>query len=346
MAKRTFVQLAHKYSDRSFIAAWYMSEKLDGMRCFWDGGITRGMIKSEVPWANCAKDDRLKNVEVSTGLWSRLGNVVHAPDWWINHLPKVPLDGELWRGHEPRQDLMSRIKRLVPRDADWEDVNLWCYGMPSLEEMFPEHFSFYKDLPLEYRPKPTLTFRQEYFLLKKWVKDGMSAKVLPQYDLSFNHSAAKKQVAGYCDQVVAQGGEGVMLRDPNTSYECCRSHNLLKVKPFDDMEGTIIGYITGRETDKGSKLLGLMGAMVLRLDSGVELELSGFSNEERVLDGFHHGSGTRAKHWAENNPETECPLWIECKHFKRGERVTLKYRGLTKDGVPQEARYFRKDERI
>jgi ATP-dependent DNA ligase len=41
MAKREFLMLAHKHEGQN-ILGWLYSEKLDGMRCFWDGGITRG----------------------------------------------------------------------------------------------------------------------------------------------------------------------------------------------------------------------------------------------------------------------------------------------------------------
>ncbi len=57
--RREFLQLAHVFDpSKHTIAGWFMSEKLDGMRCFWDGGITRGMFARDVPFANVAKDDR------------------------------------------------------------------------------------------------------------------------------------------------------------------------------------------------------------------------------------------------------------------------------------------------
>ena len=44
MTRREFLQLAKSYNpEKNKIAGWYLSEKLDGTRCFWDGGITRGM---------------------------------------------------------------------------------------------------------------------------------------------------------------------------------------------------------------------------------------------------------------------------------------------------------------
>ena len=135
MAKREFLQLAHTFKPNKYgIGGWWYSEKLDGERCFWDGGISRGIPKIQVPWANNDKDNRYIELPVATGLWSRYGNVIHAPDWWLNQLPKIPLDGELWAGHGvKRQELHSWIKRLSPSDSDWEKVIYKCFGMPSLE---------------------------------------------------------------------------------------------------------------------------------------------------------------------------------------------------------------------
>jgi ATP-dependent DNA ligase len=109
----------------------------------------------------------------------------------------------------------------------------------------------------------------------------------------------------------------------------------LKIKPHDDAEATVIGYTSGRETDKGSKLLGLMGALIVEFN-GKRMELSGFTDQERQF------SSAEAASFAASNPGSECPDWITNTNFPRGSQVTFKYRGLTKEGIPQEARYFRK----
>lgn len=44
------------------------------------------------------------------------------------------------------------------------------------------------------------------------------------------------------DKVVANGGEGVMIKDPLSQYENRRSEKLLKVKTFEDAEATVIGH--------------------------------------------------------------------------------------------------------
>ena len=41
---------------------------------------------------------KAKLKKASSGLWSRYGNPIVAPDWWLDQLPNCPLDGELWAG--------------------------------------------------------------------------------------------------------------------------------------------------------------------------------------------------------------------------------------------------------
>ena len=67
--------LAESWDNSSDLSGWWMSEKLDGVRAYWDG---RQFL-------------------------SRQGNLYHAPDWFIKGLPQVPLDGELWIAEEVDQ---------------------------------------------------------------------------------------------------------------------------------------------------------------------------------------------------------------------------------------------------
>ena len=44
----------------------------------------------------------------------------------------------------------------------------------------------------------------------------------------------------YLDEIVAKGGEGVMLRDANSLYEIGRSNSMRKYKPFRDSEVKVV----------------------------------------------------------------------------------------------------------
>ena len=65
------VMLAQQFDpDTQDPVGWFMSEKYDGVRCYWDG----------------------------ENMYSRNGNPFYVPDWYKESLPKVALDGELWSG--------------------------------------------------------------------------------------------------------------------------------------------------------------------------------------------------------------------------------------------------------
>jgi len=390
MAKREFLQLAHTIAPKHNIGGWWWSFKLDGCRCFWDGGISRGILKSDVPYANTAKDERYLDAEVATGLWSRYGNVIHAPEWWLNTLPPMPLDGELWAGLDvERQDLRSWISKLIPIDEEWIKVGFHVFDMPPISKVLADGFidntNFKKRFkgcvewwdrtrmsaginclhdPHRVRRYETASelLDQDYDVLEQ--SRTLYWQVHDQHELPLQYKLAWEVI----NTIMANLGrhEGIIVRNPNATYYCERSHMILKKKPDQDAEGTVVGYITGREGKEG-KLLGKMGALILKLDNGGRLELSGFTDEERKLEHVrtkeecdkdiseyvNPGNGAfmpsdkksldaQVQRWAIKNPEIECPAFIHAPAFPRGCRVTFKYRTLTKDGIPQEARYWRK----
>jgi len=349
MNRREFLMLAQTLNTRKHgIGGWFMSEKLDGIRCLWDGGISRGMLKTTVPWANNDKDGRYKVPPVSTGLWTRLGNIIHAPDWWLDKLPRIVLDGELWhgvRGHGQRQPLTRIVKPLIPGPR-WDRVKYYVFDMPSISMLFKDGLvkgtnftKVFKGIKpdysgLEYTPMGALRFANVVKRMADYL-DGDIAVAHPQEQLSFQTSAAEARMEEEMNRLVPLEGEGVILRKPESFWTPKRSWNLLKHKDVDDDEGIVTGYITGRETDKGSKLLGLMGALILNYN-GQRLELSGFTDAERS---WHSDD---AYQWSKDNPGEEVPSWIYSSHFPRGSTVTFRYRGKTLSGIPSCAAYWRK----
>ena len=344
MAKREFLMLAQKRKDQDVIG-WLESEKLDGMRCFWDGGITRGMLKADVPWANTDKDFRYRDTQYSSGLWSRYGNVLHAPKWWTDVLPKIFLDGELYTKREDRQNLMSIVKKLIPTES-WIEVFFNCFDSPPIESIFAmgeiNTTNFKKNMKdcLNFVNKhknelvatidPGTQFSVVYSVLKYFCIGGR-AIALKQEPIESLELLNQKLLDISCE-----GGEGLVIRNPSSVWVPQRSKNLLKMKKYDDDEGIVVGYITGRETALGSKLLGMLGALVLDY-KGQRLELSGFTDQERTLND---------PEWARDNPASECPDLVECIAFPRGSKVTFKYRGKSRDGIPQEASYWRKYDNL
>src|SRR5215470_16692555 len=83
--------LAETWDNALDPTGWWLSEKLDGVRAYWDG----------------------------TQFWSRLGNLFHAPDWFVAGLPKEPLDGELWIARKQFQRTVSVVRRQ-DRSDHWQ----------------------------------------------------------------------------------------------------------------------------------------------------------------------------------------------------------------------------------
>jgi DNA ligase 1 len=377
MANREFLMLAHTFDPKKHeVKGWYASEKLDGQRCWWDGGLSRGLQKSSVPWANNARDERYKSTPIATGLWTRYGNVIHAPDWFLDELPfGVSLDGELFSERGKWQELSSTIKKIEPNDWAWQQVKFHVFDAPPYSQVLQSgrvvagvHYEAKFDFPalMEWVKK------RHRDLTKKELVNGRFMNVLqatyylyelcggdyrvnsdyfdstrtwqPVYQWQIEDLAHLERSA---KRIKDMGGEGVIIRHPQSYWEPKRAHHVLKVKPDLDSEATVIGYVWGRETDKGSKLLGKMGAMIVEWESPVRgkinFELSGFNDAERemtfigipdidnrILDEAVLCAGKQVSHIAYTN-----------KQFPIGSKVTFKYRELTNDGVPKEARYFR-----
>lgn len=351
--KREYLMLAQTFKPAKHnIGGWLWSEKLDGMRAFWDGGISRGCLATDVPYANTEKDARLKLVQVATGLWSRSGKIIYAPNAWLHRLPKCFLDGELFMGRGMFQTLRKVVGSHSATDPRWSGVTFQAFDSPSIEVFSQQReikirseYSFLipncctwiqkrvKQNHIE-TVKDHWTFELvQQFLANRLTKENCWR--VKQNPLPLRHVDAVEKLNEILDFLVTDGAEGVMLRKPTSLYELRRSHNLLKHKPFNDAEGVVVGYTSGRETGRGSKHLGRIGALVLDF-GGKRLELSGLTDEER---GF---LASDMRDYAVGHPGQDMPQHFQGQCFKIGQVVTFKYRELSDDGVPKEARYWRK----
>ena len=93
------VTLAHHYRDDFDPTGWFMSEKLDGVRAYWDGYT----------------------------MWTRNQKRINIPDMWKFVLPKVKLDGELFIGRGQFQDTVSVIRKLQPIEDEWAVVKYMIF---------------------------------------------------------------------------------------------------------------------------------------------------------------------------------------------------------------------------
>ena len=101
-----------KISDRD-ISQYWVSEKYDGVRAYWDG----------------------------TGLISRQGNEYHAPAWFVAGFPKQPLDGELWLARGQFDRLSGIVRKKNPVDEEWRLVRYMVFDMPQASGVFDQRLN-------------------------------------------------------------------------------------------------------------------------------------------------------------------------------------------------------------
>ena len=324
--KLEYTMLAHPYKHDN-IAGYYVSEKLDGERAFWDGGMSRGCWAKDVAYANTIKDT--KDVR-ATGLWSRTGKVVHAPDSWLDKLPPCLLDGELYLGRGQFQRLRTIVGRHTP-GPEWAEVSLNAFDVPSWD-------AFNRVREIKVRSEYAFWVRHSEYIAKsmswpydfilKYLKKRQNdvVRMIEQEQLPLNYHEAVARMKERFHEVLDLGGEGLMLRRANLRWTCIRTHNLLKYKPTNTATAVITGFTAGRKA-----LLGKIGALILDFN-GKRLELSGLNHAEREFD---------SAEWALGNPGQDAPTTLKATYFERGQTIKFKYRELSDEGIPKEARYWR-----
>ena len=92
------------------VTSYLVSEKLDGVRAFWDGRslVTRG------------------------------GMVINAPAWFVERFPARALDGELWAGRGQFERTSATVRRQTPDDAEWRQLRYMIFELPQAEGDFSE----------------------------------------------------------------------------------------------------------------------------------------------------------------------------------------------------------------
>jgi len=96
--------LLNKYRPGMHINGWYMSEKLDGVRAYWNG----------------------------QQLLSRQGKQFAAPDWFTDNLPPFELDGELWIGRGRFEQTLSVVSRDQPHPG-WRSITYNIFEIPNAQ---------------------------------------------------------------------------------------------------------------------------------------------------------------------------------------------------------------------
>jgi DNA ligase-1 len=233
-------------------------------------------------WWVSEKLDGVRAIWNGEKLHFRSGKLISAPDWFTENFPEQLMDGELWMGRGTFEKLSGIVRKIQPNHNDWRQVRYMLFELP-------EH-------------PGTFTRR-----VRKMVKLTEALKIpwlqlIPQIRLN-----SEDALLNMLDEIVTKGGEGLMLHRADSLYHSGRSDDLLKLKPWQDAEATVVEILPGK-----GKFNGMMGSLLVTDESGHRFRIgTGFSNKER------------------KNPPAV------------GTVITYKFTGTTKKGLPKFASFLR-----
>ncbi len=95
------VPLANDFYEGADIEQYWYSEKLDGIRAFWNG----------------------------EQLFTRTGKPIIAPEWFTQGLPKEKLDGELWAGRGHFSQVQRTVLDQKPDEDDWKNIQYMAFDL-------------------------------------------------------------------------------------------------------------------------------------------------------------------------------------------------------------------------
>ena len=100
-AEKPNLLLLKTYKDQN-VSSWVMSEKLDGIRAYWDG----------------------------EHLISRGGKIIHAPGWFTKEYPSFAIDGELWSKRGDFEHISSIVRDKTPSN-EWHQITHNIFEVPN-----------------------------------------------------------------------------------------------------------------------------------------------------------------------------------------------------------------------
>jgi len=97
------VELVDVYHGGVDLSRYWVSEKFDGVRGYWNGHqlLTRG------------------------------GTVVHVPAWFAKNWPKTSLDGELWVGYGQFSRVSAIVRTADANDPAWHEATYHVFDLPA-----------------------------------------------------------------------------------------------------------------------------------------------------------------------------------------------------------------------
>jgi ATP-dependent DNA ligase len=191
-----------------FDKEWYVSRKLNGVRClmyFKDGEVhtaSRGGGTYDIATTHIRTDEHVIN--------------------FFQQNPDIILDGELYK-HDVLYPLqrISGLARLQEWDDECSKLEYWVYDLIS-KEPFSKRYEFLEN--------------------SEWYFENTNIKILEQKPLSGWQKIEKEH-----NLYVSEGFEGLVARNPNKEYGINKRSGIymVKLKKYQDQEFEIVGVKEG-----------------------------------------------------------------------------------------------------
>lgn len=126
------IQLANIYKEGIDLRKYMVSEKLDGVRAYWNG----------------------KN------FISKSGRIIRTPKWYLSKMPKQHLDGELWIARKKFEEISAAARTKVPNDKLWKTIKYMIFDMPQHSGDFNQRIEAAKQLVAKLKSKNIQVIKQ------------------------------------------------------------------------------------------------------------------------------------------------------------------------------------------
>lgn len=215
-------------------------------------------------------------------LYTRLGTLIKVPSDFTAGFPPYPLDGELYTKRKDYANISTIVMAKTPDPgwSGWAQITYNVFDAPKAQGGLLARLAKVNEW-IEQNPK---------------VKSRM--KIIKQTKIK-----NKQELAKMFEEIIASGGEGVVIRDPEAAYKPGVSDKNLKYKAYNDAECEVTAYkpIKGQTSLKSFEC---------KLPSGKLM---------RIAVGL--------------NTEVQLP--------KVGEVITYTYQKIGKGGLPESPTYLR-----
>jgi DNA ligase-1 len=109
--------LASPYQGHENLTDYWVSEKYDGIRGYWNGHQ----------------------------LLTRSGKALNPPTWFVQGWPSSPFEGELWAGLGQFEQTASVIQQKQAPDSEWRAIRFMVFDAPKPNKPFTERIALYQD---------------------------------------------------------------------------------------------------------------------------------------------------------------------------------------------------------